>query len=246
MQHSYMLWGGDLGTEREKDLSTQMATLISALIGAAGLIVASVAGAILTALFSRSSDSAHGGGTVSLRQIFNNKLSLTVIMGVAVIVGLLLGLATWLFLTRSEPMLTIATPGSGKNVTVVRQPDTGSVRFTVSGNSSDVASNVVASDSRLEIYILVRPPSAPSWYVQPPADIEPAGDWTALAWYGSKQFPPQEGDNVSILAIVARPRDIEKGRVVEEGDMQLRDPRDASPLAQSDVIKLRIGRIDDK
>lgn len=150
----------------------------------------------------------------------------------------------WLIASISgpEPTVTIDQPTPGEIDVDGPQADKGSVSFKVKGGSTGIAPAPTSSEDRLEIYILVHPDPAQSWWVQPPATISPQdGDWTTVAWYGSHEYPPREGDSLSIMAIATTPENLQAAL---EGDgRQLKDPRAVSSSAQSDIVSLTIRRI---
>lgn len=142
------------------------------------------------------------------------------------IIGLLFNIFT------PKPGITISSPPTGQQIEV-RLIDTGSGSFTVGGVSSRVF-----SDPDLRVYVLVHPadPPAAGWWIQQPATVEQSGQWSALAWIGSKDFPPHVGDKIEIVVVVTTP-----GQVA--GFEKVSDPKDLEPAAQSDIVRISIGVI---
>lgn len=133
--------------------------------------------------------------------------------------------------------MTIQDPSPGAPITVQLEPDSGAGRFSVRGTTSGVLSESAKSGFIPKAYVLVHPEAARQWWVQPAATIAQDGTWFATGWYGSKEFPPKAGEKISIVVIVGNPKDVEQAGGV------FGDPREARPLAQSDIISLSVGSI---
>ena len=129
-----------------------------------------------------------------------------------------------------KPKITIAIPATGQQIEI-RLSETGSGSFTVSGTSSKVY-----SDPNIRIYVLIHPndPPAAGWWIQQPAIVERNGQWQALIWTGSKDFPPHIGDKFEVVAVLAKPEQVASVEKVI-------DPKDIRPVAQSDIVEISIG-----
>lgn len=154
------------------------------------------------------------------------------------VVGVLLALiSVGIFTARGllppPPRVAITSPASGQQIEIRIFAETGSGSFTVSGTSSEAFTN-----PDLRLYVLIHPadPFATGWWIQQPATVDRNGQWTTVAWYGAKEFPPQAGNQIDILAVVADPAQV--GSRVQTGD-----PKDIHPVAQSDIVRVRIGAI---
>jgi len=143
------------------------------------------------------------------------------------IVGLLLNALA------PKPSVVITDPAAGQQVEMVVLPSSGSGSFMVSGGSTEVF-----ADPDLRVYVLVHPaePFAAGWWVQQPATVDRNGQWTTQVWYGAREFPPQRGNRIDLLAVVSRP-----GLVA--GRVQVSDPKDIGPVAQSDIIRITVGAL---
>jgi hypothetical protein len=148
--------------------------------------------------------------------------------GTAAITFAVIGLLFNVF--APKPSVAITSPTASQPIEV-RLANTGSGSFTVSGTSSEVFS---APD--LRVYVLVHPadPPAAGWWIQQPATVEQNGQWSALAWIGSKDFPPHVGDKIDILVVATRPEQV-------TGLEKVSDPKDIKPVAQSAIVKIGIG-----
>jgi len=136
-------------------------------------------------------------------------------------------------LVPPPPQVAITNPVVAQQIEVRILPEAGSGSFTVSGTSSGVFAN-----ANLRLYVLVHPadPFAAGWWIQQPATVDRNGQWTTQAWIGNKDFPPQPNHKIDILAVVTDP-----ARVA--GRMQISDPKDINPVAQSDIVRVSIGSI---
>lgn len=154
----------------------------------------------------------------------------------AFVVGVLLALiSVGIFIARGflppPPQVAITSPVAAQQIEVRILPETGSGSFTVSGTSSEVFTN-----PNLRLYVLVHPadPFATGWWIQQSATVDRNGQWTTIAWYGAKEFPPQTENKIDLLAVVADP--------VQVGSrVQISDPKDIDPVAQSDIVSISIG-----
>lgn len=154
------------------------------------------------------------------------------------IVGILLALISiTIFTARGllppPPQIAITSPMAGQQIEVRILSETGSGSFVVSGTSSGVFTN-----PNLRLYVLVHPadPFATGWWIQQPATVDRNGQWTTVAWYGAKEFPPKTGNKIDILAVAADPSRV--GNRLQTGD-----PKDINPVAQSDIVRVSIGTI---
>lgn len=130
-----------------------------------------------------------------------------------------------------KPSVAITNPAAGQQIEMTTLPSTGSGSFMVSGISTEVFAN-----PSLRVYVLVHPaePFASGWWIQQPATVDRNGQWTMQAWYGAHAFPPQPGNRIDLMAIVSTP-------VLVAGRVQISDPKDIEPVAQSDIIGVSIG-----
>ena len=153
-----------------------------------------------------------------------------VITGVAMAVAFaIIGL---LYNVLTRPSIAVTNPVPGQQIEV-RLAETGSVSFLVSGTSSGVYSR-----SNLRLYVLIHPaePFASGWWIQQPAAVNRNGQWETVAWHGAREFPPQPGDKIDILIVVADSVDV-------AGRAQISDPKEIKPVTQSDIIRVSIGTI---
>ena len=144
-----------------------------------------------------------------------------------VVIGLLIAVLS------PKPSVAITSPVTGQQVEVRLLTETGSGAFMVSGTSSEVF-----ADPDLQVYVLVHPsdPFAGGWWIQQSATVDRNGQWTTQAWIGSKDFPPQIGHQVDILAVVADPR-----RIADR--VWIANPKNIRPVAQSDIVRISLGSI---
>jgi hypothetical protein len=128
-----------------------------------------------------------------------------------------------------KPSVAITDPAMNQAIEV-RTIDTGPGSFTVSGISAEVF-----SDPDLRVYVLVHPadPPAAGWWIQQPATVEQNNSWSTIAWIGSKDFPPHAGDKIDLLVVVTKPENV-------IGFVNVSDPKDIKPLAQSNIIRVSI------
>lgn len=128
-----------------------------------------------------------------------------------------------------KPTVEITSPSANQQIEV-RLANTGSGSFIVNGISSKIF-----SDPDLRVYVLIHPfdPPAAGWWIQEPAAVEQNGQWSTIAWIGSKDFPPHVGDEIDILVVAARPE-------LVRGLVKISDPKDVNPAAQSDIFRVSI------
>jgi hypothetical protein len=133
-----------------------------------------------------------------------------------------------------RPSVELLSPTPSQQIETRLDPKGGqSVSFSVTGNSSRVGSN-----PQLRIYVLVHsvePPDS-NWWIQSPAVINPNGNWTVTAWYGSSSSPPQLGNKFAILAVASPPISLTLPPNVS-------DPSEIHPEARSNIVQVSIGSI---
>jgi hypothetical protein len=146
---------------------------------------------------------------------------------VAAVTFVIFGLAYDIF--TPEPTIEITSPKNRESIEV-RIAETGSGSFLVDGNSTRVIDN-----PRLRILILVHPadPFAEGWWIQPAVVMNSDGTWSGQAWIGDPNFPPNVGNLVDILVIVADPEQV-------QGQTKVSDPKDLNPVVQSSVVRFSI------
>ena len=124
-------------------------------------------------------------------------------------------------------VVTITSPTPGQQIAMTILLATGSGSFIVSGTSKEVPSG-------MRVYVLVHPtvPFSPEWGVYP-ANPRPDGGWSTESWYGGATFPPQQGNEFQIQAVVASPG-FDRGQVVD-------GPEALAPEARSNLVNISIG-----
>ncbi len=124
-------------------------------------------------------------------------------------------------------------PSNQVNVRIDKQ--TGAGYFSIEGASSNLSSK-----SNLRVYVLVHPaePPAPGWDVQEPAVIDKSGHWQAQVWYGGRELPPQPGNKIQIVAVVAPTLQF-------TGYKHVSAIQDIAPQAQSDIKTIRVASLDE-
>lgn len=132
-----------------------------------------------------------------------------------------------------KPTVDITSPRSGEAIEV-KLIETGSGSFLVSGRSERVA-----TDPNVRVYVLIHPsdPFAAGWWIQTPVVMDSDGHWYGQAWIGNLEFPPEVGHTLDILAVVAYPDKVQHRVKVD-------DYKDLNPIAQSDIVAVRIGSIE--
>lgn len=135
-----------------------------------------------------------------------------------------------------KPTVAITNPSAGSAVEV-QVIDTGSGSFQVAGNSQHVFDR---QDKR--VYVLLHPanPFAEGWWVQPAVIMNSDGSWSGLAWIGNKQSPPETGDLVDLMAIVASPTDV---AAALGNRNSVKDVQDLSPTARSEIVEFTIAAV---
>ncbi len=183
-------------------------------------------------------DSSASGGTPRNTRPSGKLLALAGVYGAIAffMIALVAFLSIRVFINRPDPTVTIEDPTPGGRVEAQLE-NTGAVRFSVSGSTSGVVSGSAEYDFIPKVYVLVQPGGDPQWRAQPGGTIGPDGKWFSPAWYGSNEYPPKQGETISIVVIVANPKDVEQGRRI------FSNPQDARPLAQSGIIRITIDRI---
>lgn len=163
----------------------------------------------------------------SIKNIINAKtISITFLaLGLLVSAGIVVA---WAFLPPLPSVEISSIPSNQINVRIDKQ--TGAGYFSIEGISSNVFSK-----SNLRVYVLVHPaePPSPGWDVQEPAVIDKGGHWQSQVWYGGKELPPQPGNKVQIVAVVAPAMQF-------TGYKHVAAIQDITPQAQSDIKTIRV------
>jgi len=138
------------------------------------------------------------------------------------------------FSSSKSLSVSISEPGDHKGIAVVTDPN-GSSHFVVRGTFSRVA-----GDSTRRIYLLVHPerPVAPGWWIQPDVALDSEGNWSGIAWFGTKGFEASQGDELWIVAVVGKRRTPLPGGA--DGHAWVEDPSALQPDAQSKVVHLTV------
>ncbi|MCH7227943.1 hypothetical protein [Haloferula sp. A504] len=129
-------------------------------------------------------------------------------------------IATWLMDASHGPAegspVRIDSIKNKSKLEVRRLPDGGF--FSVSGHCGNLG-----KDHTLLLFVNVEDPAAPGWFLQLPPngvfDIRDSGEWSTRGQIGNSEYPPRQGQTISLL-VLAAPDPVAKELI----DERARDP----------------------